>query len=299
VTAVVRADALTKTYGGERGVTELEFEVAPGEVFGFLGPNGAGKTTTIRLLLDLIRPTSGRVSVLGLDPRRDGVAARRRMGYVPGDLRLYGRLTGRELVRYFASLRGIDGSAGAEQLATRLELDLDRPLRSLSKGNRQKLGLVQALLHRPELLVLDEPTSGLDPLGQQVVHELLREATSEGRTVFLSSHVLSEVQEIADRVAIVREGRIVLVEQVELLRARAFTRVRATFAEQPPPDGFAGVPGVRELERRGTVVVFALEGPADPLVKALAGFDVLALESREADLEDVFLGLYRGEGVAA
>jgi ABC-2 type transport system ATP-binding protein len=158
---------------------------------------------------------------------------------------------------------------------------------------------VQALLHRPELLVLDEPTSGLDPLGQQVVHELLREATSEGRTVFLSSHVLSEVQEIADRVAIVREGRIVLVEQVELLRARAFTRVRATFAEQPPPDGFAGVPGVRELERRGTVVVFALEGPADPLVKALAGFDVLALESREADLEDVFLGLYRGEGVAA
>jgi ABC-2 type transport system ATP-binding protein len=299
VTAVVRADALTKTYGGERGVTELEFEVAPGEVFGFLGPNGAGKTTTIRLLLDLIRPTSGRVSVLGLDPRRDGVAARRRMGYVPGDLRLYGRLTGRELVRYFASLRGIDGSAGAEQLATRLELDLDRPLRSLSKGNRQKLGLVQALLHRPELLVLDEPTSGLDPLGQQDVHELLREATSEGRTVFLSSHVLSEVQEIADRVAIVREGRIVLVEQVELLRARAFTRVRATFAEQPPPDGFAGVPGVRELERRGTVVVFALEGPADPLVKALAGFDVLALESREADLEDVFLGLYRGEGVAA
>jgi ABC-2 type transport system ATP-binding protein len=221
------------------------------------------------------------------------------MGYVPGDLRLYGRLTGRELVRYFASLRGIDHAAGADELSNRLELDLDRPLRSLSKGNRQKVGLVQALLHRPELLVLDEPTSGLDPLGQQVVHQLLREATSEGRTVFLSSHVLSEVQEVADRVAIVREGRIVLVEQVELLRARASTRVRVTFAEPPPPEAFAGVPNVRELERRRSVVVFALEGSADPLVKTLARFEVVALESREADLEDIFLGLYRGGEDAA
>ena len=220
MTAVVRADRLTKRYGSERGVTDLDFEVRGGEVFGFLGPNGAGKTTTIRLLLDLIRPTSGRVEVFGLDPRRDGLAVRRRLGYVPGDLRLYDRLTGLELLRYFANLRGTGDTGDAATLAADLELDLERPLKELSKGNRQKAGLVQALMHQPDLLVLDEPTSGLDPLGQQVVHELLRRAAGEGRTVFLSSHVLSEVQRIADRVAIVREGRIELVEEVERLRAR-------------------------------------------------------------------------------
>jgi beta-exotoxin I transport system ATP-binding protein len=298
VTAVVRADRLTKRYGSERGVAELEFEVRAGEVFGYLGPNGAGKTTTIRLLLDLIRPTSGRVEVFGLDPRRDGLAVRRRLGYVPGDLRLYDRLTGLELLRYFAHLRGMKDVGDAPGLAAALELDLRRPLKELSKGNRQKAGLVQALMHRPDLLVLDEPTSGLDPLGQQVVHELLRRAAGEGRTVFLSSHVLSEVQRVADRVAIVREGRIELVEEVELLRARAVTRVEATFAEPPPADAFAGLPGVRELERRGPVVAFALDGRADPLVKALARFDVIALDSHEADLEDVFLGLYRRDHAA-
>jgi ABC-2 type transport system ATP-binding protein len=298
VTAVVRADRLTKRYGGERGVTDLDFEVRVGEVFGFLGPNGAGKTTTIRLLLDLIRPTSGRIEVFGLDPRRDGLAVRRRLGYVPGDLRLYDRLTGLELLRYFASLRGRKDVGDATGLASDLELDLGRPLRELSKGNRQKAGLVQALMHRPDLLVLDEPTSGLDPLGQQVVHELLRRAAGDGRSVFLSSHVLSEVQRVADRVAIVREGRIALVEEVELLRARAVARVEATFAEPPPADAFAGLPGVRELERRGPVVAFALDGRVDPLVKALARFEVVALDSHEADLEDVFLGLYRRDDAA-
>jgi ABC-2 type transport system ATP-binding protein len=298
VTAVVRAERLTKRYGSERGVTDLDFEVRGGEVFGFLGPNGAGKTTTIRLLLDLIRPTSGRVEVFGLDPRGDGLAVRRRLGYVPGDLRLYDRLTGLELLRYFAHLRGMRDLGDAPALAADLELDLERPLKEQSKGNRQKAGLVQALMHRPDLLVLDEPTSGLDPLGQQVVHELLRRAAGEGRTAFLSSHVLSEVQRVADRVAIVREGRIELVEEVERLRARAVTRVEATFAAAPAPDAFAGLPGVRELERRGPVVSFALDGPADPLVKALARFEVVALDSHEADLEDVFLSLYRRDDAA-
>jgi ABC-2 type transport system ATP-binding protein len=279
-------------------VTELDFEVRGGEVFGFLGPNGAGKTTTIRLLLDLIRPTSGRIEVFGLDPRRDGLAVRRRLGYVPGDLRLYDRLTGLELLRYFASLRGMNDVGDAAALASDLQLDLGRPLKELSKGNRQKAGLVQALMHRPDLLVLDEPTSGLDPLGQQVVHELLRGAAGEGRSVFLSSHVLSEVQQVADRVAIVRDGKIALVEEVELLRARAVARVEATFAEPPPADAFADLPGVRELERRGPVVAFALDGRADPLVKALARFEVVALDSHEADLEDVFLGLYRRDDAA-
>ncbi|MGC9974547.1 MAG: ABC transporter ATP-binding protein [Gaiellaceae bacterium] len=293
MTAVIRTDKLTKFYGESRGVLGLGFEVEAGEVFGFLGPNGAGKTTTIRLMLDLIRPSSGGLELFGLDAQRDGVAIRRRIGYLPGDLRLYERLTAREQLRYFAALRGLDGLGEGESLAERFELELDRPIRSLSKGNRQKVGLVQAFLHRPDLLLLDEPTSGLDPLVQISFNELLREVTAEGRTVFLSSHILSELQRLADRVAIIREGSLELVEAVETLRARAFVRVEATFAQLPPERAFAGLAGVRELERRGPVVIFALEGPADPLIKALARFEVLALDSHEADLEDFFLALYR------
>jgi ABC-2 type transport system ATP-binding protein len=291
--AVIQAEGLTKFYGASRGVVDLGFEVEAGEVFGFLGPNGAGKTTTIRLMLDLIRPSSGKLELFGLDGQKDSVAIRRRIGYLPGDLHLYERMTPRELLRYFAALRGADGLGEGEQLAERFELELDRPIRALSKGNRQKVGLVQAFLHRPDLLLLDEPTAGLDPLVQQTFNELLREVAAEGRTVFLSSHILSEVQRLADRVAIIREGSLELVEAVETLRARAFVRVEATFAQLPPAKAFADLPGVRELERRGPVVLFALEGPADPLIKALARFEVLALDSHEADLEDFFLALYR------
>ena len=296
---IVRAEALTKRYGTRRGVEGLTFTVRRGEVLGFLGPNGAGKTTTIRLLLDLIRPTAGRVEIFGLDSRRDSVAIRRRIGYLPGELRLYERLTGRELLRYFARLRGLDGLGEAPAISRRLELELDAPIRTLSRGNRQKVGLVQAMMHRPELLILDEPTTGLDPLVQQSFYELLESARQEGRTAFVSSHVLPEIQRIADRVAIVGEGRLQLVESVERLRARAFTRVEATFAASPPPGVFGGVPGVRELDRHGPVVLFALEGSIDPLVKALAGFEVRALDVHEADLEDVFLELYRGNGRGA
>ena len=292
---VIRADRVTKMYGAHPGVRELTFEVAPGEVFGFLGPNGAGKTTTIRLMLDLIRPTSGRVEVFGLDARAGSVEIRRRLGYVPGDLRLYDRLTGGELVEYLANLRGLRDLGRAEELAARLGLELDRPIHDLSKGNRQKVGLVQAFMHRPDLLVLDEPTGGLDPLVQQVFYELVEEAAADGRAVFLSSHVLSEVQRVATRVAVIREGRLVLVDEVEALRERAATRVEATFAVVPPEDAFAGVEGVIEVERRGRTVVFSLRGPADALVKALARHHVLGLDSHEADLEDVFVGLYRGE----
>jgi ABC-2 type transport system ATP-binding protein len=291
--AVVRAERLSKDYGGHRGVTDLTFDVREGEVFGYLGPNGAGKTTTIRLLLDLIRPTSGRIELFGLDVRRAGPKARSRLGYLPGDLRLYERLTPREHLRYFASLRAMSDLGDAERLAERLDLELDRPIRALSKGNRQKVGLVQALMHRPALAVFDEPTSGLDPLVQQVVYELVAEATADGRTVFVSSHVLSEVQHIAHRVALIREGRLELVDDVESLRRRALTRVEVTFAEAPPPGTFDAVPGVREVDRTGHVVRLTLEGSADPLVKALARFEVHALDSHEADLEDVFLELYR------
>lgn len=290
---VVKAERLTKFYGEARGIVDLDFSVEAGEVFGFLGSNGAGKTTTIRLLLDLIRPTSGKLSVFGLDSTRDSVEIRRRIGYLPGDLRLYERLTPRELLRFFAHLRGPECLARRELLAERLDLDLDRRIKELSRGNRQKVGLVQAFMHEPELLVLDEPTNGLDPLVQETFYELVGEVTAGGGTVFLSSHALSEVQHVADRVALIRDGRLQLVETVETLRSRAFVHVDVTFAKPPPADAFAGLEAARELERRGHVIVFALEGEIDQLLKALARFHVRALDVHEADLEDIFLALYR------
>jgi ABC-2 type transport system ATP-binding protein len=288
---VVEAHSLSKSYGLHRGIDDLDFTVEPGEVFGLLGPNGAGKTTTIRLLLDLIRPTSGGVRVLGASPR-SGAAVRRRIGYLPGDLRLYERLTGRAQLTYFAGLRGLDGLGRAEELAERLDVELDRPLKTLSKGNRQKVGIVQAFMHDPELLILDEPTSGLDPLVQQLVYGLLDETRKAGRTVLISSHVLPEVQRVADRVALLRDGRLVLEDTVEALRAHALVRVTVTLAEPAAPDAFASIPGVRELDRRDRTIVFGLQGEPDALVKALALHHIVALESREADLEDVFLALY-------
>ena len=294
MSAVIRAEQLTKFYGRDRGVVDLDFAVEAGEVFGFLGPNGAGKTTTIRLMLDLIRPTRGCVELFGIDPRRD-YAVRRRIGYLPGDLRLYDRLTGRELLTYFARLRGLNGLGAAPALAERLDLGLDRPIGALSKGNRQKVGLVQAFMHEPELVILDEPTAGLDPLIQQSFYELVAEAKASGVTVFLSSHFLPEVQHVADRVALIRDGSLVLVAGVDELRARALTRVGVTFTTLPPAAAFAGIDGVRELDRRGRTVMFSLEGEADALIKALARHRVVAIDSHEADLEDIFLSLYRGE----
>jgi ABC-2 type transport system ATP-binding protein len=292
---VIRGEKLTKFYGAARGVIDVDFSVEAGEVFGFLGPNGAGKTTTIRLLLDLIRPTRGRFSVFGLDSRRDSVAIRKRMGYLPGDLRLYEGMSGRDVLTYFGHLRGPGGAGRADLLAERLDLDLDRRIKELSRGNRQKVGLVQAFMHNPDLVVLDEPTSGLDPLVQETFYELVAEATERGGTVFLSSHVLSEVQHVADRVGLIREGRLDLIDSVENLRSRAFTQVEATFAEPPARGAFAGVEGVSRVEQDGDVVRFALEGEIDTLLKALARFHVKALDVREADLEDVFLARYRGE----
>ena len=291
---VIRAQQLTKNYGQNRGIVDVDFAVEAGEVFGYLGPNGAGKSTTIRLLLDLIRPSSGRLTLFGLDSRRDSVAIRRRLGYLPGDLRLYERMTGADLLRYFGELRGLDGTERGERLAERLDLDLGRHIKELSRGNRQKVGIVQAFMHEPDLLVLDEPTSGLDPLVQETFYELVSEATARGGTVFLSSHVLSEVQHMADRVGLIREGRLDLVDSVENLRS-AFTHVEATFDEPAPPGTFDEVPGVRKVEQDGDVVRFAFEGEIDPLLKALARFHVKALDVREADLEDVFLARYRGE----
>ena len=247
----IRAEQLTKFYGPRRGVEDIDLVVRSGEVFGFLGPNGAGKTTTIRTLLDFIRPTRGRATVLGLDTRADAVAVHRRVGYLPGELELYEKLTGREVLEYFASLRGgVDGGY-RDELAERFDLDIDTRISSYSSGNRQKVGLVQAFMHRPELLILDGPTSGLDPLVQQEFARLVGEVAAEGRTVFLSSHVLPEVERITDRVGIIRDGRLVVVEEVAALKARAVRHLDVLFAG-PVPDGvFDGVAGVREVTVTG------------------------------------------------
>lgn len=288
----VSTEALVKTYGRNRGLTGLDLRVERGEVYGFLGPNGAGKSTTIRLLLDLIRPTSGRVTVLGRDPRRDGVALRRQVGYLAGDFVVDGRQTARELLTYLGNLRGGVPAARITGLADRLDLDLGRQIRALSKGNRQKVGVVQAFMHTPELLILDEPTSGLDPFLQQEFVTMVREARAAGQTVFMSSHVMSEVQQTADRVGIIRSGRLVTVERVEELRERAVRRVEVHFADPVSADEFAALPGVGDVTVDGTTLRCRLDGRADALVKAAAAHTVISLLSAEPDLEELFFGYY-------
>jgi ABC-2 type transport system ATP-binding protein len=290
--AAILTSGLTKHYGEIRGIVDLDLEVRAGEVFGFLGPNGAGKTTTIRLLLDLIRPTGGRASVLGRDVGREGVEVRRRTGYLPGELHLHERHTAASLLAHLGRLRGGVPHGAIEELAERLGLDLGRRVRELSKGNRQKVGVIAALMHDPEVLLLDEPTSGLDPLRQQDVLSLLRERAESGRTVFLSSHALDEVQEIAGRVGIIREGRLVAVEAVAALRARALRRVEVRFERGTVPPDLSAVPGVRDVVATRTGLRLHVEGSMDALIKALAGHPVHTLTSEEPELEQIFLSYY-------
>jgi len=250
----------------------------------------------MKLLLDLIAPTAGSATLLGLDSRRDGLAVRRRIGYLPGDFALYPRLTGADVLDYLASLRGGVDERLRDELAERFRAELDRPVRELSTGNRQKLGLIQAFMHEPELLILDEPIAGLDPLVQQSFHALLGEVAAQGRTVFLSSHTLSEVERVAHRVAILREGRLVVVDSLENLRAIAVRKLEIEFAGPAPPvDELRALPGVREVTAEGGHLVVAHEGSVDPLVKAIARYEVRSLRTREDDLEEIFLGYYRGE----
>lgn len=294
----IRTENLVKTYGRNRGLTGLDLHVESGEVYGFLGPNGSGKSTTIRLLLDLIRPTSGRITVLGADPHRAGVALRRRIGYLAGDFVVDGRQTGRELLTYLGNLRGGVPRSRIDGLAGRLDLDLDRRIKGLSKGNRQKVGVIQAFMHDPELLILDEPTSGLDPFLQQEFVTMVREAKTAGQTVFMSSHVMSEVQQTADRVGIIREGRLVTVDRVEELRVRAVRKVEIHFEEEVDAAEFAALPGVSEVTVTGTTLHCRLNGRADALIKAAAGHPVLSLRSEEPDLEELFFGYYTREEAA-
>ena len=285
---------LAKTFGGSvRALVGLDLRVERGEVFGFLGPNGAGKSTTIRLLLGLIRPTAGRASLLGVDVRTGSAESRRSVGYLPGDLRLADRLTGREQLDSLTRVRGVV-TPRREALCARFGVVLDRPIRELSRGNRQKLGLVQAFMHRPELLVLDEPTSGLDPLLQEEFRALLRETAADGRTVFLSSHSLDEVQHAADRVGIIREGQLLDIDSVAALRERALRHVTIVFGGDADPDAFARIDGVRVHEATSTLVrLSAPESAMDAIVKTAARSRVADLASSPADLEEIFLELYR------
>jgi ABC-2 type transport system ATP-binding protein len=290
---VIVTTGLSKDYGSGRGLFGLDLEIAQGEVFGFLGPNGSGKSTTMRLLLDLIRPSSGSARVLGLDTRRESLEIRRRVGFLPGDLALYPKLTGRVVLDYFAKLRGGIHANEREALVDRFEAELDRPVRQLSTGNRQKLGLIQAFMHRPELLILDEPIAGLDPLVQQSFHTLLGEVSAEGRTVFLSSHTLSEVERVTHRVAILRRGRLVVVDSLENLRNVAVQRLEIEFGEPVDGDEFRTLPGVKDVQVVGKTVTIGFEGSADAVVRAAAAHEVRAIRPREDDLEDIFLRYYR------
>jgi ABC-2 type transport system ATP-binding protein len=293
---VIETQSLTKTYGKARGIEKLDLRVKRGEIFGFLGPNGAGKTTTIRTLLDIIHPTRGTALVLGLDPRKDGQSIRSRVGYLPGELALYPNLTGREILDYSAHLRGGVPHAEIDRLAKLLEIDLNRPARAYSHGNRQKVGIILALLHKPELVVLDEPTNGLDPLVQQVFYEMVEEIRKDGRTVFFSSHVLPEVERLCDRVGLLREGKLAAVETVSGLKQKAIRRIDFIFENPVPVESFRSIVGVTEVRSSGSTLSLVVQGNLDALIKAVARFPLRNIVTYEPNLEEFFLAFYREGG---
>lgn len=288
----IQTRGLTKDYGNGRGIFDLDLVVDRSEVFGFLGPNGAGKSTTIRQLMGLARPTRGSAEILGLDCQRDSVELKRHIGYLPGELPQFGGWKGSEVVAYLAGLRGGVEPGDVRRIAERFELDLGRTYRDYSRGNKQKLALVVAFMHRPELLILDEPTSGLDPLNQQQFHDLVRETTDRGATVFLSSHVLSEVEHLCDRAGIVRDGRLVALAPLPELRAAKEREVEITFADAPPLERIRAVEGITVLEASGQRVRCRVRGAIAPLLAAISDAGVVDLVTREPSLEDAFLSFY-------
>jgi len=294
--AAIRTRDLTKHYDATVGIDALDLEVASGSVFGFLGPNGAGKTTTIRLLVGLLRPTRGSAQVAGHDVWSQRRAVHRIVGYLPGDFVAYPDTTGRQYLGYLGDLRGGVARSRIDELAERLELDLHRRIGDLSSGNRQKVGLIQAFMHDPQVLVLDEPTSGLDPLMQRTFLAMTREARDAGRTVFLSSHVLSEVEQIADAVGIVRDGRLAVVEHVAALKARAVRRLDLTFVDTPPIEALRAQLGVQEVRGDGRRVHVLVEGSLEGLMRTAGAAGLENVVTHEADLEQIFLDYYTAEG---
>jgi ABC-2 type transport system ATP-binding protein len=292
---VLKATALTKRYGRALGIEDVSFEICRGEVFGFLGPNGAGKTTTMRVLMDAIRPTSGRAEVFGLGARDGKRDIHRRVGYLPGDFGLAERILVRDRLRYHANLRGGVDWSRVEMLAKHLELDVTRQMKHLSRGNQQKAGIVQAFMSDPELLMLDEPTSGLDPLMQRAFNQLVEDAKRRGRTIFLSSHILPEVEALCDRVAIIRDGRIVAVEYVATLKSRAKRRVDVRVTGAADVRWLDNVPGVSDAVANRSMLVFVAQGPIGVTLDAVRGrTEILDVITHEPTLEDIFLSYYGG-----
>ena len=292
---VIVTENLTKRYGKVTGIESLDLRVHEGEIFGFLGPNGAGKTTTMRLLMGLLVPTAGRASVLDLDCWKDSVEVKRVVGYLPGEPALYKKLTGERLIRFVAGF-GADEKTGFD-FAQRLELDFTRQVKEYSRGMKQKLALVLALMRRAPLIIVDEPTNGLDPLTQHVLYDILQEQREAGVTILFSSHNLPEVERISDRVGIIKEGRMATVQRIEELRSVKLRNVDVTFAGQPP-EGLERLPGVSSFERAGDRVRLKFRGDVNPLLKAISAVDVLDVAITHATLEDVFLEFYSlpGEG---
>lgn len=289
---VIETRGLTVYYGSNRGIIEVDLDVTKGEVFGFLGPNGAGKTTTLRVLLDIIRPSRGKASIFGLDCQKDGVKVRERVGYLPGELSLPKNTSGRRYLKIVDSLRKHKADpVFLRELCARLDLDTSRKIREYSSGNKQKLGLVSAMMNKPDLLVLDEPTIGLDPLVQQSVLELVQEAQEEGRTIFFCSHILSEVQSVCDRVGIIREGRLIKVERVDALTAQPFHRMRLRFDHLPGEDTFA-IEGVKELSRDGNMITLEVWQNLPAVMRAAAENEIVDIETQPVTLEEVFLAYY-------
>ena len=298
MTPAIHTEGLSKRFGKVEALADLSIDIGPGEVFGFLGPNGAGKTTMIRTILDEIRPTAGRAEILGMDTHTESVPIRRFIGYLPGDLQMYPNLTGRDLLTYFGNLRGGVDESEVQTIAERLEAELDRKIGDLSTGNRQKIGIIQAFMNSPDLLILDEPSTGLDPLVQREFQSMMREVAEQGRTVFLSSHTLSEVQRVADRVGIIRHGRLIALESVSELRRKAIRRVELDFASQPPVAKISAVPGVRNVDVEGHRVMLSFEGEMSELLAVTDGHELRDVSTQDADLEEIFLAYYHDEAVA-
>ncbi len=300
MTAIIEVEGLTKSYGSKRGITKVSFQVEEGEVFGFLGPNGAGKTTTIRLLMALLRADAGRARITGLDSWEQSVEIKRLIGYLPGEPALDPNLTGGQILEYFGHLRGGVDQAYLKQLIKRLDLDPSRKFRQYSSGNKRKVVLIQAFMHRPRVLILDEPTNGLDPLNQQEFDRMVKEVRDAGRTVFLSSHILSEVEQTCTRVGIIREGQLVRVGGVAELKDIKRYEITITFANAVPAEAFKTLDGVAQAETLadGQTLRLVMQGGADAVIKAAAQHSVITLTSHEPSLEDIFLRYYEGDGQA-
>lgn len=292
----IMTNGLTKYYGRFQALYGVDLEVHKGEIFGFLGPNGAGKTTTIRCLLDTIHRSGGDASVFGIDPAENPVAIRVRVGYLPGELHMDNNTTGNKLLHFYNDLRGntVDWNY-VNDLADKLQLDLSRQVKNLSHGNKQKIGIVQAFMHKPELVILDEPTQGLDPLMQQVVLRLIKDMKAQGSTVFFSSHIMGEVQAVADRVGIIRAGKIVEVAETSVLIGRSLNRIFIRFENSVDASSLSDIPGVSILSQDdGTSMTIQIEGKMDALIKALAKYPVSDFETQRPSLEDIFLAYYEG-----